>query len=182
MGDNICIGQGRAVGKTIKGPCSGPSSEAISLDEAAALLEKALEDAQDDANKQCPEGCECKGEAIVGEPYCVPIKGDDGGEAHFFIVTAAFYGECVCPGGKKPAAAPGAPAISGKGYREFFRKVKDLPELPRDGSGGCHMYQRQVGRGFPVPVCFGDCVAGKCKGARVIFKGVDFTIEPCGCR
>jgi len=175
---DLCIGQGMAIGKTIRGPCKGPGSQPISLDEAAKLVEEAVDKAQADASKKCAAGCECKGEAILGAPYCVDIK-DEGGNAHYFIVRAAFYGECVCP----QKGVKGGGAIKGRGYREFFRKVEKLPELPRRPTGKCRMYKRQIGHGFPIPVCAGDCPKGKkCKGADVTWKGEEFTIIPCDCR
>lgn len=164
-----CIGQGMAIGETLKGPCSGPASEAISLDEAARLTEEAVDKAQANASKNCPAGCRCEGKAQTAV-YCVDIKGD-AGSAHYFIVTAAFYGECVCPS-----------KITGRGYREFFRVVQNLPELPRNPKGKCRMYKRYVGHGFPIPVCAGTCKNGACKGADITWKGEEFTISPCECR
>jgi len=170
---DICVGQGMAIGKTIKGPCNGPASQPISLDEAGKLIEEAAEKARAEAAKDCSAGCTCEGKAET-KSYCVDTKDEDG-PAHYFIVTAAFYGECVCP--KKAIGV-----VTGRGYREFFRVVETLPELPKNPTGKCQMYKRQIGHGFPVPVCAGECTEGKCKGAGVTWKGEEFTIAPCKCR
>ena len=173
---DLCVGQGMAIGKTLKGPCNGPAAEIINPDEAVKLMEEASDKAQAEASKDCPAGCTCEGKAETAV-YCVDIKGKEGPE-HYFIVTAAFYGECVCP--KKAGKADGV--ITGRGYREFFRAVEKLPELPKHPKGKCRMYKRQVGHGFPVPVCAGECDKGKCRGADVWWKGEEFTIIPCACR
>jgi hypothetical protein len=178
---DLCLGTGTAIGKMLKGPCTGTASQTISLDEAAKLMEEAVDKAKEQATKDCPQGCTCEGQAETSSK-CQTVQLDSGAH-HFFIVTAAFYGTCDCS--KKPVKpAGGGGVISGTGYVEFFKEVDKLPELPKNPTK-CTMYKQQIGHGFPVPVCAGDdnCAKGaKCEGAKVTWKGEKFTISPCACK
>lgn len=168
MAQCTALGFAGAVGE---GPC--PTQPSVDL--AVKLMEAAIDDAQAKASKQCPEGCICKGKGMpVGPPTCYPFK-IEGKQYYRWVMTATFDGECECPEKKRTK-----PRIEAKDYREFFRKVAELPKLPRKPKGECQMYQQQHGHGFPYPVCAGECTKGKCTTTVTAKPGS--VVAECECR
>jgi hypothetical protein len=125
-------------------------------------MEAAIADAEKKAKEWCPEGCKCEGVAIPDGPPTCRTGGSADDPYCVCSVGAILNGTCSKPGGKKAPAAPGA-SIKAGSLREFFKKVAELPTLPRNPKGKCRMYKEQRGHGFYYPVCAGDCTTGKCR-------------------
>jgi hypothetical protein len=141
---------------TSDGAC-GPGNP--SLDDAVKCLEKAIDDAEQQASKSCPAGQKCQGTAVpVGAPTSRTVNLGDVVYC-LTIVTVTLDGQCGQPGAAPPP--PPGQVIEADDFREFFRKVEALPDVPANPAVPCRMYREQKGHGFYYPICKGPCPGGK---------------------
>jgi len=130
----------------------GPCTAQLSMDVSVKLLEKAIEMAQAEASKQCPQGCKCEGKATpIGPPVCYPYK-MAGKQYHRWEVTAVFDGECKCPQVTGPRDIN-----TGIEPGRLRAVIESLPEKPI-GHGRCQLIKRRhsPGGGWTVG-CGGSC-------------------------
>jgi hypothetical protein len=155
----------------------GSCPASISVDLAVQLMEEAIDRAQTEATKGCRNGCICKGNGLpTGPPVCNSWT-FEGKQYHRWVVYATFDGVCDC---SKASAEDESKKLVARDYRDFFRKVSDLPRLPRRPKGPCRLYSQQHGRGFYYPVCAGECKTGKCSTTITAKPGS--VVAECDCR
>src|ERR1051326_6261473 len=119
-----CTAIGMATSPLIYGACEKEAP----MDLAVKLMEEAIEDAQKKATQICKAGCICKGKGTPIDIVCYSVPGVDGQKYHQWRVTAAWDGECECPGEAKEQEPP-FEFIEAKfaQLQEFFER---LPETP----------------------------------------------------
>lgn len=153
----------------------------------------ALQSAQFQADKNCPDGRRCRAGinsiTIVTAPTArtstVKYKTKRGRKMSYKIchvfASVLLNGTCE-PEAETPSEPEEVNEIRAKDYRDFFWQVDDLPELPLRPTGPCRLYKRQHKRGYSYPICAGECPDGKKCKTSVKAKKNGSVVAKCKCK